>query len=176
MAQRALSHSWVPELPEIAASDHMITQGPNCPQFSTTEIGPDIPFCTSGHLQLQNSTASYNNKPFTLPFSNGEMFNGFVYSPPVLSETTKSTVDQTFMPLNPSMMGNMGNNADFGSTEQQLGSFSMSLPQDMSIPEDEAGLERTLRTSQDNNQSEAIRSIGFPFSLSADDAWKPVLF
>ncbi|XP_015879415.3 protein FEZ isoform X1 [Ziziphus jujuba] len=205
MAQRALSHSWATPLPEISApglltqATHCTQFSPeniSC----TTEIGSALQFYSNNDLQ-QNSTTTYsasdippsykpNNleicKPGNFPFLNEEIPNSFVFPGMEMSEPTKSSVDVASMLFNTGLIGNGRNNPSesihFESQHQQFRGFSVNLAQnmqgnDIGTGEDdgEAGLKKDPRVAQVDNQCEAIRSIGFPFSLSPNDAWKPNL-
>ncbi|GMY13632.1 protein FEZ-like [Fagus crenata] len=199
MAQRAFSHSWVSPIPETLASD-MFTQGTNCTQFSseniscTTEIGSAVQFCSTNDLQ-QASTSSFSGfdissykpinptfcKPSLFPVSNGDLSNGFMFCPLEVSGPIKCTVDTASMLLNPALIGDVSNpsrTTDFEGSPQQFSGFSIGLPQEMQenmgIGEDEAGL-RKNQGAAFNNQWGTIQSIGFPFTLPSDDAWRPNL-
>lgn len=195
MAQRALSHSWVSPLPEISTPG-FLSQDPHCTQFSsenmscTTEIGSALQFCTNNDLQQQASSASYSAsdipsykqsispgacKPAGMfPFSNEENPNSFVFSGLEMSSgPTRSGADVASMLFNPALIE---------SQEHQFNGFSISLAQDMQGnmgtggEDEEAGLKKDQgHMAQVNNQCGVIRSIGFPFSLPPNDAWKPTL-
>ncbi|KAB1211610.1 Protein FEZ [Morella rubra] len=193
MAQRALSHSWVSSLPKTLSTD-MVTQGTHCSQFSpeniscTTEIGSAMQFCTSNHLQ-QASTACFSafhdipsykpispvvSKPPLFPVCNGDLSNGYTFSPLEVSGQTKCTIDSASILVNPAFgsVTNPTETLDFEGPEPQFSGFSVSLPQDiqenMGTEEDEVG--RRNSGTAVNNQWATIRSIGFPFSLPSNDA------
>ncbi|XP_030942005.1 protein FEZ [Quercus lobata] len=198
MAQRAFSHSWVSPLPETLVSD-MFTQGTNCTQFSSeniscaTEIGSAIQFCSTNDLQQAPSSSfsafdipSYKPinptvyKPSLFPASNGDLQNGFMFSP-LVSGPMKCAVDTTSMLLNPALIGDVSNasrTTDFEGPPQQFSGFSISLPQEMQenlgTGEDVSGLRKNQGAAL-NNQWETIQSIGFPFNLPSNDAWRPNL-
>lgn len=201
MAQRALSHSWVSSLPENLASEMFTHQGMHsCPQFSseniscTTEIGSGIQFCSNNELQ-QASTSCYSafdnipykpinptlSKPSMFSLSNEDLPNGFTFSPLEQSGPTKCTVDTDSMFLNPALIAHMSNASESRDSEgpqQQFSGFSISLPQEMqenvATGEDEGGLRKNSGAAP-NDEWGTIRSIGFPFSLPSNDAWKPNL-
>ncbi|KAG7985391.1 hypothetical protein I3843_03G023800 [Carya illinoinensis] len=201
MAQRALSHSWVSSLPETLATEKL-TEGTHCSLFSpeniscTTEIGSAMQFCHNNHDLQQSSSACFSafdipsykpitnivSKPLPFPLSNGELPDGFtLISSLDVSGPTKCTVDTPSILLNSALgeLTSASESIDFEASQQQLSGFSVSLPQDvqenLGTGEDEAGFSRNLDATLLNNQWGTIRSIGFPFSLPSNDAWKPNL-
>lgn len=199
MAQRALSHSWVSSLPEFSVSD-MFTQATHCPQFTseniscTTEIGSAIQFSGNNDLQPVSTSCfsafdvpSYKpinpvvSKPHIFPLSNGDLPNCFTFSPPEVSGSTKSTVDTSSLIFNVAGIGDVSNGSetiDSDGPQQQFSGFSISLPQEMhenmGTGAGEAGVGENSSETQ-NNQWGTMRSIGFPFNLPSNDAWKPNL-
>lgn len=204
MAQRGLSHSWVSPLPEISATGLLSQGSHHCNHFSsenmscTTEIGSALQFYSNNtDLQQQASSASYSGsdipsykqpispgvcKPSGMfPFSHEETPNSIVFS-----GATKSGVDVANTLFNPALIGNGSNSAsetiDFEGHDQKFSGFSMSVAHEMQVnmgmggEDEEAGLKKDQgHVAQVNNQCGVIRSIGFPFSLPPNDAWKPTL-
>ena len=195
MAQRALSHSWLSPLPEISATE-MFSHGAQCSEFSpdniscTTEIASVLQFCSNNSTDLQQQqTCSANfsaqnlspyTKPTLFPFSNGEIPSGFMFSPPEVSGTTKSSVDGGSMTLSPAMISSVSTNntnvsesvVEFDGSNNHFTYFSMNLPHDV-----QGNMEKNLGSPHANtNQWGPIRSLGFPFSLPGNDQpWKPNL-
>ena len=87
----------------------MLTQGTNNTQFSLE----NIQLCCNGDFQQQQaSTTSFSAQDVSLYmpinlFSNGEIPNGFMFSPQEVSGQTKSIVDLASILLNPSMIENV---------------------------------------------------------------------
>lgn len=195
MAQRALSHSWVTSLPETLATD-MLNQGTHYSQFRSESISncmteTAMQFCTNNDLQ-QASAACFSTfdvlsyKPINhtvsrtplFHVSNGDLPSGF---PLDVSGPTKGTVDSTSMLLN-SPLGDVtdaSGTSDFEGPQQQFSGFSLGFHREMQgnmgAEEDhEAGLRKNPDAAL-NNQWGTIQSMGFPFSLPSNDAWKPNL-
>lgn len=181
MAQRALSHSWVSSLPETLATD-MLNQGTHYSQFRSESISncmteTVMQFCTNNDLQ-QASAACFST--FDV-LSNGHLPSGFPFSPLDVSGPTKGTVDSTSMILN-SPLGDVtdaSGTLDFEGPQQQFSGFSLGFHQEMqgnmgAEKDHEAGLRKNPDAAL-NNQWGTIQSMGFPFSLPSNDAWKPNL-
>ncbi|GAV58112.1 NAM domain-containing protein [Cephalotus follicularis] len=199
MAQRALSHSLVPALPE--APDILI-QGAHCTQFSpeniscTTETGSVMHLYSSNDLQ-QASTASFSAldipsykpinptvyKPYPFSVSNGDLANNFMFLPPEWSGAIRCTADAPML-FNHTLIGEVrkaSESIDFEGSAVQLGGFSTNLPQEMQASirggEVEAGLRSNSGAIHDISQWGSTRSIGFPFNLPSllPDQWKPIV-
>ncbi|EEF27849.1 protein FEZ [Ricinus communis] len=156
MAQRALNHSWITQLPETTAPD-ILNQGAaaagHCTQYSseniscTTEIGSVFQICSNTDLQQASSSnfsaidiSSYKpinpaiEKPSLFPVSNGDHHhhlpnNNFMFSPLEMSGQNKcsTTIDASnCMLLNPA-----SESIDFQEPEHhQYNGFSIRLPQE----------------------------------------------
>ncbi|KAK7381305.1 hypothetical protein VNO78_33895 [Psophocarpus tetragonolobus] len=173
MAQKALSHPWISQLPGSIISD-MFTQGATNHQLGS----PAIQFCgdkqelhqVSNQAIITNFSASDipTYKPINsstvskpspqIPVSDGDLADNFIF----YSGPTKCTLDATSM-LSP--------NPDYVAFEepsqQQYSDFSINLPHDM---------QQNISTETGTKEQdwETIgRTTGFPFSLSPPyDAWK----
>lgn len=200
MVQKALSQPWISQLPGSMVSD-IFTQGANCNnQFCseniscTTEVvgSSSIQFCGKNqeqpHQVVSNAntntsfSASDINPPYKpinssstiskssqIPVSDGDLADNLFYT---LEATgpTKCTVD----------VGSMLSNSDYigfeePNQQQQYSGFSISLPQDM-----QANIGTEIIGAEEQgwrkNQLETVgRTIGFPFSLPPNDAWKAPL-
>ena len=196
IAQKALSHPWISQLPGSMVSD-ILTQGANCNQFSsenniscTTEIGSSaIQFCGNKQQELHQASNA-NNTNFSLsdipsyrpinsstvskssqqiPISNGDLDDNFIFYTLEATGLTKCTVDASSTMLsNPECIGFEEPN------QQQYSGFSISLPHDMqpnmATDTEEQGWRKNPCPVQ-LNQYETGRTIGFPFSLPPNDAW-----
>ncbi|KDP27142.1 hypothetical protein JCGZ_19841 [Jatropha curcas] len=158
MAQRALNHSWMSQIPDTTASN-ILNQGvQRCTQFSpeniscTTEIASVFPICSNNDLQQASSASfsaidlsSYNkpmtptsvDKPSLFPLTNGDLLHSnFMFSPLEISGHTKCTVDasSSSMLLNPALIGDISKVSESinfeGSHNQQFNGFAISLSQD----------------------------------------------
>ncbi|KAJ1399714.1 NAC domain [Sesbania bispinosa] len=188
MVQKALSHPWISQLPGNMVSD-IFTQSANCNnQFCseniscTTEVvgSSAIQFCGKNQEQLHqvsdantntNFSASDINPPYKpinssstiskssqIPVSDGDLADNLIFYTP---EATG--------PTNPDYIGFEEPN------QQQYSGFSISLPQDM-----QANIGTEIIGAEEQgwrkNQLETVgRTIGFPFSLPPNDAWKAPL-
>ncbi|RDX99288.1 putative NAC domain-containing protein 94, partial [Mucuna pruriens] len=172
MAQKALSHPWISQLPGSMVSD-MFTQGGNCHQLGS----PSIQFCgdkqelhqVSNNAIITNFSASdiptYKpinssstvSKPPPIPVSDGDLADNFIF----YTGPTKCTLDASSMLSLP--------NPDYIAFEelnQQYSGFSINPPQDM---------QQNMSTEAGTKEQEwetVGRTTGFPFSLPPYDAWK----
>lgn len=170
MAQKALSHPWITQLPGGIVSD-MFTQGANCHQ----QLGsPAIQFCgdkeelhqVSNNAIITNFSASNTNstvsKTSPIPLSDVDLADNFIF---YTGPTKCSTLDASSM-LSP--------NPDYIAFEepnqQQYSGFSINLQHDM---QQNIGAKELDKGQEQLNQWETIgRTTGFPFSLPPYDAWK----
>ncbi|KAM7508017.1 hypothetical protein LguiA_018470 [Lonicera macranthoides] len=154
MAQRALSQCWVSPLPETPQSD-IFNQGAHSTPFTSENISyNNFPLDIPSYKPINQMP--YKSSPFAIP--NGDLPNGFMFSPPDQSEPSKCTADVTSLLFNlssPAFTGDgskTSESVDFGDGPQQhFNTFSISSPQD----------------------AQSVHAIGFPFSLA--DEWKPSL-
>ncbi|KAL4280763.1 hypothetical protein GQ457_03G011720 [Hibiscus cannabinus] len=198
-AQRAPCHSWVSPILETSSISDMVSRGSNSSQLSSDNIGlttktssSPVQFSLNHNTDLlQTCSASFSpldfvpykpinqmtaeKLPQVLPMSNGDL-TSLIFAP--LDQTSppaKSAVDVTSMLLNmsSSMLG------DYGSQDHCNGAFcSGALPHEMKgnmvIDYDD---HENMNVAHVDDQWDAIRSVGFPFSLplpmSVADAWKP---
>lgn len=191
MAQRALSHSWVTQLPEPIGSD-LLGHGAQYSQFSseniscTTEIGSAINHPNSASFNSMD-VQSYRpmlyppvSKASTLTISNSDLPSAFIFSPLDMPPgPTKCTADTSPMLMCPALMGGEVNkpseSISFEGSHQFIG-FSIGLPHEMQGniggEEEAAGLKKNPALVHANNQWPATtRSMGFPFSLPSNMPW-----
>ncbi|XP_020201927.1 protein FEZ [Cajanus cajan] len=171
MAQKALSHPWISQLPGSMVPD-MFSHGANFPQLGS----PAIQFCgdkqelhqvsngTNTNFSASDISPTYKpinstvSKPSQVPVPDGDLSDNFIFC----TGPTKSTLDNaTSSMLSP-------NNPDYIAFEepnQHYSGFSISLlPQDM---------QQNLSTETKEQEWETVvRNTGFPFSLPPYDAWK----
>ncbi|XP_057948319.1 protein FEZ [Malania oleifera] len=215
-SHRAISHSWVsPILPEGIPSDQRPTQNTHHhPQFSsenmpdlTTKGGSPIQICGSINNYLpQQSSPSTNFSPLYLlshkttnhhqaPISNGDLPNGFTFSPLEMSTAPKCAVDVSSILLNmapsPMHLGDFSKALESvdiirGAQEVHKDLFSIGTPTQQEMQQSlgdaeqnaHALLIKNLITMHGNDQHWGTlqSNIGFPcFSLALDvpaDAWK----
>ncbi|XP_022775785.1 protein FEZ-like [Durio zibethinus] len=176
----------------------------NIPLTAKTSSSP-VQFNHKADL-LQTSTAAFSpldfvsykpitqmaaEKPPQLPMStmsNGDL-TSLIFAPlNQISSPAKSAVDVTSMLLNmsSSMLGNYSKASDSvhfgGGSQYHCNGFSGTLPPEMqgnmiNNGDHENFLFKSLNVTHVDDQWDAVRSIGFPFSLplpmSMGDAWKP---
>ncbi|XP_027359382.1 protein FEZ [Abrus precatorius] len=186
MAQKALSHPWISQLPGSMVSD-ILTHGANCHQLGSSAIQ----FCGDKQELHQVSNANTTNnfsasdipsykpisistvcKPSQIPVSDGDLADNFIFYALEATGPTKSTLDASSMlSSNPDYIG-------FEEPNQQYSSgFSISLPHDMQPNMNiETGTEeqdwRKNQVQEQLNQWEtASRTIGFPFNVPPTVAW-----
>nr|KYP45842.1 Putative NAC domain-containing protein 9 [Cajanus cajan] len=215
-AQRALSHSWVSPLPETTTSDHMLTTDRNSNQFFPSNMplakktSLASQFCTFNHNDTQHLTtssstpcpldvvASYNKpiinpllyKPLDrLPFSNGDLSTGSIFSSPLETSTTsaKSSMEYFSSLLSSSVHGEFsktseGTTTNFGGLqEHHSNGYHVPILRDMqgTIGNHDNNVLVKIPNNVnvprvDDQQLETGRSIGFPFAMpfNIGDAWK----
>ncbi|XAR51744.1 hypothetical protein NMG60_11006462 [Bertholletia excelsa] len=194
MAQRALSHSWVPETtaPDIFNQGAFSSETISC----AAETGSAIQLCSNNNitrtftdsfsaLDMPSSFPTVSKSYFPIP--NGDTPTAFMFLPLEMSRpNAKNSVDVNSMLFNLSSSlledsSKTTDSIDIEWPEQQFNCFSISSSQDMQgiigSEEDDTSLRKNPSTALTNNQWENIRSIGFPFSLPRNlpDAWKPTL-
>ncbi|KAK7316356.1 hypothetical protein VNO77_35332 [Canavalia gladiata] len=186
MAQKALSHPWISQLPGSMVSD-ILTQGVNCHELGS----PAIQFCGDKQELHQVSNTNTNTTNFSaseiptykpinsntiskasqIPISDKDLADNFLFYTLEATVPTKCTVDATSSMLssNPDYIG-------FEEPNQHYGGFSISLPHDMQANISGGTEEQDWRKNQGfeqfNQWETAGRTIGFPFSLPTNDAWK----
>ncbi|GMJ04147.1 hypothetical protein HRI_004083900 [Hibiscus trionum] len=185
MAQRALSHTWMPSLPESLPSD-ILHRGASC----TTEIGSTMPLGSNGEL-LQRCAVGFSaldvpsfrsfhqtvDRPSPFHVSNGELHNNLMFSQleNMSGSSSKCTADASSMLLTPPMISDI--NKSSASTNFGGQQFWIGLPQEMqgngSVAESEEGTAKNSNSIPDYNHL----LMGFPFRLSPSmaDSWKPNL-
>lgn len=170
MAQKALSHTWMAQLPESMVSDmlaqsasrnHLISENMSC----TTEIGSASGMRHYGggnrqELYEQVSSANYPASDFLINASNTVVSNKASQIPVSNADVADTFMFSTFESSGPcAYIGFEGpNNIMFS------GVSVVSTPH-----HDVQGLSMTTST--------VAEAIGFPFSLPpvSNDAWKPIL-
>lgn len=176
MVQKALSHPWISELPGGMVSDLLTQQGANFNQFCSENITTPsaIQFCGNTKQEQLHQISNANITNFSVSASASDIP---AYKPIINSNTvTKSqqipvsdgdladnlmfyTLEPTG-PTNPDYIG-------FEEPSQNYGGFSISLPQDM---------QPNITQVQLNQwESTVERTIGFPFNLPSNEAWKSAL-
>lgn len=179
MAQRALSHSWVSQLPETTTTTttDMFNQGSNIitSQFSpenniscTTEA---VQLCNNTDLQQHNTTSSPANcfstldqykhianptvsKLSVIPTSFTDFPNNLIFPTAEVSAMLLN-----LSPVFTSDVAKITDTIEFGGSQQLFNGFPMSLS-----PNIEAEDQLSFRKSH-NQQWNSIRSLGFPFNL-----------
>ncbi|TKY50266.1 putative NAC domain-containing protein 94 [Spatholobus suberectus] len=163
MAQKALSHPWIPQLPGSMVSD-MLTQElhqvPNTinTNFSASDVIPT-------YKPINTSTVS---KPSQIPVSDGDLADNFIF---YNTGPTKCTLDAS------SMLSPNPDYIAFEELNQQYSGFSINiLPQDMqqniSTETGAKELDKGTEVEQFNQWETIGKTTGFPFSLPPYDAWK----